>query len=331
MQEAKIRKSFHKGTPVITVIGAPFSIHQSSCSNHQPETFEWTGHKTTHEVFIDTAIPTAWQFPFSNKEEGNKRFAWLCESNAIIPEVRGLFEDEQQFNKIINSYDAIFTCDRELVDRHEKIHFCFAGSNLPWIKKENYKIYDKSKVVSFIASSKIMCEGHQFRQDLHERFKKRDETATEISYKGKVYKKADESSIDVYGSILGKPFGYNPGCHLPFNAPEWHDKSEALNHYMFSVVLENAQYDDYFTEKLTDCFATGTVPVYLGSDNIGNYFNTDGMIIVPKDIEGINSIVNSLTPEMYYSRMDAIKDNFERVQKLQMADEMLIEKIKELE
>ena len=33
-----------------------------------------------------------------------------------------------------------------------------------------------------------------------------------------------------------------------------------------------------------------------------------------------------MTPSLYYDRMDAIKDNFERVQKLQMADEMIVEK-----
>ena len=176
-----------------------------------------------------------------------------------------------------------------------------------------------------------MCEGHRFRHALHERFKKRQEGVVDVEYKGKIYKHASEQLIDVYGSILGKPFGFNPGCHLPFNAPDWHDKSEALNDYMFSVVLENDQYDDYFTEKITDCFATGTIPIYWGTRNIGDYFNTDGIIQVPKDVDKINDIVNSLTPSLYYGRMDAIKDNFERVKNLQMADDMLVEKIKELQ
>ena len=100
---------------------------------------------------------------------------------------------------------------------------------------------------------------------------------------------------------------------------------------MFSVVLENDQYDDYFTEKILDCFATGIVPIYWGTKNIGDYFNTDGIIQVPKNVESINSLVNSLTPSMYYDRMDAIKDNFERVKRIQMADDMLVEKIRQLQ
>ena len=325
----QIRKSFIPNSDtMITVVGAPFSIHQSSCSNHKPKTFQWSTLSTTNEVFMDGSIASGVSI---EKPEGAKRFAWLCESNAIIPQIREMFDDEVQFQKLIDAYDGIFTPEKELVNRHEKIHFCYTGSNLPWTKKENYKIYDKSKIVSFICSSKLLCEGHQFRHDLHERFKKRDEGIVEIEYKGKVWRKADERLIDVYGSILGKPFGFNPGCHLPFNAPDWHDKSQALNDYMFSVVLENAQVDDYFTEKITDCFATGTIPIYWGTKNIGNYFNSDGIIQIPKDIEKVNDIVNSLTPAMYYGRMDAIKDNFERVKKLQMADEMLVEKIKELQ
>ena len=329
MMELKPRESFLEvDDDMITIIGAPFSIHQSSCSNHRPKTFTWSEIQTTNEVWMDTAILGGITTP---KSEGVKRFAWMCESNAIIPEIRQMFDNKYHYEKMIDVYDGIFTPERELVNRHEKIHFCYTGSNLPWTKKSNYKIHEKTKLVSFIASSKLMCEGHQFRHDLHDRFKKRDESVTEVEYKGSTWKKSEETSIDVYGSILGKPFGHNPGCHLPFNTPDWHDKGQGLNDYMFSVVLENAQCDDYFTEKITDCFATGTIPIYWGTKNIGKYFNPDGIIQIPKDIEKANDVVNSLTPSMYYDRMNAIKDNFERVKKLQMADEMLVKKIKELQ
>ena len=314
MMELKYRESFPKvGDDMVSIIGAPFSLHQSSCSNHKPETFQWTQIATNNVVFLDMDIARGIDI---EKPEYEKRWAWLCESNAIIPEIRAMFDDEVQFQKLIDVYDGIFTPEKELVDRHEKIHFCYTGSNLPWTKKENYKIYEKSKIVSFICSSKLMCEGHRFRHALHERFKKKQEGIVDIEYKGKVWRKADETSIDVYGSILGKPFGHNPGCHLPFNAPDWHDKSQALNDYMFSVVLENAQCDDYFTEKITDAFATGTIPVYWGTDEIYNYFNGDGIIKLTDDFD-----ISQLTPELYEQKLDAIKDNFERVKKLRMVDD----------
>jgi hypothetical protein len=41
-------------------------------------------------------------------------------------------------------------------------------------------------------------------------------------------------------------------------------KAAALRDYMFSIVIENAQVGRYFTEKLIDAIALGTVPVYWG-------------------------------------------------------------------
>ena len=77
---------------------------------------------------------------------------------------------------------------------------------------------------------------------------------------------------------------------------------------MFSIAVENAVYDTYFTEKLTDCFATGTIPVFYGSKKvIKKYFNPDGVIFLDDNFD-----ISTLTEDLYYSKMDAIKDNFER-------------------
>ena len=49
---------------------------------------------------------------------------------------------------------------------------------------------------------------------------------------------------------------------------EIEEKEEGLQDYMFSICIENITYDSYFTEKILDCFATGTIPVYKGSKKI---------------------------------------------------------------
>ena len=49
---------------------------------------------------------------------------------------------------------------------------------------------------------------------------------------------------------------------------------------MFSVTIENDKYETYYTEKLTDCFATGTIPIYWGCLNISQYFNPKGIVIL---------------------------------------------------
>jgi hypothetical protein len=78
---------------------------------------------------------------------------------------------------------------------------------------------------------------------------------------------------------------------------------------MFTICTENLQIDNWFTEKLIDCLRTGTVPIYWGSPNIGDYFNINGFIIV-NSIEEIIDVVNNLTEEQYFSKLEYIKENF---------------------
>jgi hypothetical protein len=93
---------------------------------------------------------------------------------------------------------------------------------------------------------------------------------------------------------------------------------------MFSVVVENDFYDNYYTEKITDCFATGTIPVYLGSPNIGDVFDTNGIISMNAEFD-----INTLTPELYESKLDAVRKNLIRVSTLENSDDTLWKNISE--
>jgi len=84
---------------------------------------------------------------------------------------------------------------------------------------------------------------------------------------------------------------------------------------MFSVAIENGQYETYFTEKLLDCFATGTIPVYLGAPDIGDYFNKDGIVDLADEFD--------VSEEIYYNKMDAIKDNLERVKDMEILEDFI--------
>jgi hypothetical protein len=90
-------------------------------------------------------------------------------------------------------------------------------------------------------------------------------------------------------------------------------KEDGLNSYMFSIAIENDSYETYFTEKIIDCFLTGTVPVYMGAPDIGDHFNIDGIIQL-KDIRNENGKydLDILTPELYHSMKGAIEDNYNR-------------------
>ena len=145
-----------------------------------------------------------------------------------------------------------------------------------WIKEP--KVYEKTKMISMISSNKMMTEGQKQRLQWVEMI---------------------GDQVDLYGR------GFN----------EIALKEEGLCDYMFSVVIENGFYESYFTEKILDCFATGTVPVYLGSPDIGKYFNEDGIIKLTEEFD--------VSEELYYSKIDAIKENLERVKEFEILEDFI--------
>lgn len=91
-----------------------------------------------------------------------------------------------------------------------------------------------------------------------------------------------------------------------------------LRDYRFAIVIEDELSPCYFSEKLTNCFATQTIPIYLGATEIGRFFNTDGIIqIQAADLDRIEKILSQCTIEEYNRRLPAILDNFQRAEKFQ--------------
>tara|TARA_R110000744_G_scaffold170320_4_gene288509 strand:- start:962 stop:1768 length:807 start_codon:yes stop_codon:yes gene_type:complete len=148
-----------------------------------------------------------------------------------------------------------------------------------WIKEA--KIYPKRKLVSMISSNKTMCVGHIQRLQWVALLK---------------------DKVDLYGR------GFQ----------EIESKEEGLCDYMFSVAIENGEYDAYFTEKLLDCFATGTIPVYVGAPYIGDHFNIDGIIMLESPDQ-----IDELSEEIYFSRLDAVKDNLERAKAMEVPEDYI--------
>jgi len=49
------------------------------------------------------------------------------------------------------------------------------------------------------------------------------------------------------------------------------DKVKTISNYKFVVCFENTSYPGYVTEKIIDCFAAGSIPVYCGAPNISDF------------------------------------------------------------
>lgn len=274
--------------------GLPFEKKYSSCSNIKPKTFEWVNGDWNRgdgiEVWIDHA---ALEGTKVGKLKTHK-VLWLCESSEIINSI--VLAVKENLDYFLSKYDYIFTCDRSLIT-NDRIIFTPNGSNLPWVDELQYGIREKTKLCSILASPKNYTTGHHIRHNIAEKYK---------------------DDIDVFGGVGG-----SNRVGITDLKTAWHDKAEALNDYMFSFTIENASYETYYTEKLTDCFVTGTVPIYWGSPDIEKHFNKDGIILYDEKFN-----INNLSRELYESKLDAINDNYERAVKIENADDILYKNIR---
>ena len=100
---------------------------------------------------------------------------------------------------------------------------------------------------------------------------------------------------------------------------EMADKIEGLKDYRYTFCIENFRKDFWFTEKLIDCFVTGTLPIYWGCPSIGNLFNQDGMLCF-EDIRQLPELLKVCTPEYYESKKDAMKENFKLAKQYRLAE-----------
>ena len=154
-------------------------------------------------------------------------------------------------------------------------------SGKSFIDKNNGGLYEKTKLVSMVASNKVMCQEHQYRQEVIKKF---------------------SSSCDHYGR------GFNPIQH----------KEDGLRDYCFSFSIENATYSNMFTEKITDCFMMGTIPIYYGMKNIGDFFDLNGIIILDDNFK-----IDDLSFELYQSKLESVEENFKRSNDLLVAEDYI--------
>ena len=169
-------------------------------------------------------------------------------------------------------FDRVLTFEQKLLETLPHARFSPLGGC--WIMRDYWGVHPKSKDLSIIASGKRDMVGQQLRHHI-------------IQKHG--------SSFD---AILGR--GY-----LAIRS-----KIEGLREYRYSVTVENCRQNFYFSEKIIDCFVTGTVPIYWGCPSIALFFDKEGIITFehPRDL---GLILEQIGPEDYERRLPAIERNFE--------------------
>jgi hypothetical protein len=254
----------------INLIGGGFQ-HSPSTSGYEPLYMKWVKGQQTAPVsiYVDHSIkqPT---------NPNTKNYAWLVESKTINYSLYDWCSNNIQYleSKFIN----VFTHDVYLASISSifKLTQCSGKSFIP-----SGEVYNKTKLVSMIASNKVMCAEHRIRQEMINKY---------------------SSKCDHYGR------GFNP----------IDNKADGLRDYCFSFAMENATYANMFTEKITDCFMTGTIPIYYGISNIGDFFNKEGVIMLDDDFK-----IEDLTVDLYNNKLDIVNENFRLANELLVAEDYI--------
>ena len=205
---------------------------------------------------------------------------WLVEPRSICPSCYQYVNDHAEQFDIILSHDIQFLSD--IRRRHPRgpsaaafVPFASALMHPPLIGLHQQL---KSQLVSCFVSNKRMLIGHVLRHGVYNHPHLR-------------------SHVHFYGQAAGQ---------------EIEHKTDAFAPYMFHIVIENSRARSYYSEKLIDCFLTGTIPLYWGGE-LPRAFNSLG-VITWNTLDDLVDVVSSLSVDVYRSRLSAVIDNYNAAQ-----------------
>lgn len=212
------------------------------------------------------------------KKKYKKIIAWIIEPKCIIENATKCYSF---VDKNIVLFDYVLTFDEELLNKFPDK--CLFVPALPgrFLEHSGYSI-PKSKLCSFITSSKKYSEGHKFRHNC----------------------------LDVYKRFF---HDFKDGnTTIPFKDPY-------LNDFCFSIVIENnLDQNFYFSEKINECFEKGVIPIYAGPKGVEKFFFEEGIIRFNSLME-LENILKNLKFEDYYQRLDFVEKNYEISKKFNFA------------
>lgn len=192
--------------------------------------------------------------------------------------------------EVASHYDLILTWDEEILEKcsNSKMFYC----GMTWIRQDDMQhvINDKKRFeVSTSCTSKNTTHNHRMRQKLWNR-------QLEIKNITNVFWNSSHCSMPMINNnpVLGE----HPHQKIDMFFAQYH------------IAIENSCMNNYFSEKLMDCFMTETIPIYIGCPNVDKFFNING-IIVAKDENDVIEICNSLDVNFYESKITSIKENKE--------------------
>lgn len=194
-------------------------------------------------------------------------------------------------------FDVILSYNDEVLRLCPNARF-FYFQTVSWIDEKDYKAIDtiqKKFLVSNLTGFKRMCKAHEFRHFLY---------LNQQMFDPNVFVFFRSSAPPILPPLLNNPILGN----------DLASKMALFREFQFSLIIENTRERHCYTEKLVDCLITKTIPIYYGCENIGEYFDTTGWILITTEsVDEILEKCKALHPGYYSQYTDVIEKNYQKV------------------
>ena len=219
-----------------------------------------------------------------------------CKVSLVIFEPRAIQARYYNIIPILRFlYHNILVRDPKLASKYNNVHSLSLA--MLSVETENLRLPDFSQRcgISLIASAKNDLEGHKLRHKL-------------ISF--------DKSHAHQLLTPLGRAY------------EQFDDMVAALAPFRYSVVIENCIEPHLFTEKILNCLACKTIPIYWGHESVKQYFDTSNWLFFNDLEDGYEKIKFASSGEHVVSHKK-IHENFVQAKSYKNLYKRMSEKITE--
>lgn len=135
------------------------------------------------------------------------------------------------------------------------------------------------------------------------------------------------NSIDLYGRGWDEwwsgnsrwlPYWLNRGAILSAWKGGCNSKFEMMGRYDFALCIENTEMLGYISEKIFDCFYSGTIPIYWGAPDIDKYIPSNCYINL-RNFSDSNKLVGMLS-SLTRSDIDSYRESIKRFMESEKID-----------
>lgn len=153
--------------------------------------------------------------------------------------------------------------------------------------------------VSFLCGTKLVTTGHKLRRSIYFHQQGLEgSTARHLAF----FRSSQDGLLKEVCRRGNPLLGVSKAdLHLPFQ---------------YSIIVENSDEENYFSEKLLDCLLCRTVPIYWGCRNIDRWFNCRGIIRLHGDESAVarqlEAILRECTAERWNALRDVIEENHKK-------------------